>query len=349
MFWLYSTDVHRSSRWQGQPISFSGDPFSVHSSTPLLGEPTSLRQQTEYLNSLTENATDGNFQVESREQSSQLLISPDPMGRILEAITTGQEFPTISTLTSQNSSSGTWHASSVPVGDNAAAVGITSNDPSFLVTHSINGRFRQSQHPILTDAGIITSSNLATGGSDYAPSYGVTQSMGDIDGCPQQGVSSDLAGINPFDAGTEIDIDRYHIPDLEVRFCDLENRVFEKQQSRKDKQARQRIINGKVKFLVRSERHVKSVKAWVQREENAAKLEKDENGMVSIEVVFLRKLKDSGSVSSSFLDIYGPQTQTRNEPYNLTFIETQISCSVMHKAYYFLGFVPLATYMMLRL
>ena len=171
-----------------------------------------------------------------------------------------------------------------------------------------------------------------TGGSDYTPaSYGVTQSMGDIDGCPQQGVSSDLAGINPFDAGTEIDIDRYHIPDLEVKFCDLENRVFEKQQSRKDKKARQRIINGKVKFLVRSERQVKSVKAWVQREENAAKLEKDENGMVSIEVVFLRKLKDSGSVSS----FYGPQAQIRNDQVHISpnFIATQISCLVINEAY----------------
>jgi len=316
-FWLFLTEVHCSSLWQGQPISFSGDPslmpFSAHSSTPFLDEPASLQQQTGYLSSLSENATDDNFQVEGLEQSTQLPMSPDQMGRILEAITTGQEFPSISTLTSQNSSSGTWHTSSVPVGDTSAAVGITSSDPSFLVTHSINGQFCQSQHTILTGAGIITSSNMVTGGSDYAPSYGVTQSMGNIDCCPQQGVSSDLAGINPFDAGTEIDIDRYHIPDLEVKFCDLENRVFEKQQSRKDKQARQRIINGKVKFLVRSERQVKSVKAWVQREENAAKLEKDENGMVSIEVVYLRKLKDSGSVSRSFHDIHGLQTQTKND------------------------------------
>lgn len=298
---LFLTGAHCSSLWHGQHISFSGDPslmpFSAHSSTPLLDEPTSLQQQTEYLSSLTENATGGNFQVESLEQSTQLSMSPDQMGRILEVITRGQEFPGSSTLTSQNSSSGMWHASSVPVGDTSAAVGMTPNDPSFLVTPSINGQFRQSQHTIVTGTGIITSSNLVTGGSDYTPSYGVTQSIGDIDGCPQQGVSIDLAGINPFDAGTEIDIDRYHIPDLEVKFCDLENRVFEKQQSRKDKQARQRIINGKVKFLVRSERQVKSVKAWVQREENAAKLEKDENGMVSIEVVFLRKLKDSGNVS----------------------------------------------------
>ena len=270
--------------------------------------------------------------MEGLEQGTQLSMSPDQMGSVLEAITRGQEFPRSSTLTSQNSSSGMWHASSVPFGDTSAAFGMTSNDPSILFTPSINGQFCQSQHTIVTGAGIITSSNVVTGGSDYTPaSYGVTQSMGDIDGCPQQGVSSDLAGINPFDAGTEIDIDRYHIPDLEVKFCDLENRVFEKQQSRKDKKARQRIINGKVKFLVRSERQVKSVKAWVQREENAAKLEKDENGMVSIEVVFLRKLKDSGSVSS----FYGPQAQIRNDQVHISpnFIATQISCLVINEAY----------------
>lgn len=333
IFFLFLTEVHRSGIWHGQPVSFSGDPsFSAHSSTPLLDGPTSLQQQDEYLRSLTENATGGNFQVEGLEQGTQLSMSPDQMGSVLEAITRGQEFPRSSTLTSQNSSSGMWHASSVPFGDTSAAFGMISNDPSFLLTPSINGQFCQSQHTIVTGAGIITSSNVVTGGSDYTPaSYGVTQSMGDIDGCPQQGVSSDLAGINPFDAGTEIDIDRYHIPDLEVKFCDLENRVFEKQQSRKDKKARQRIINGKVKFLVRSERQVKSVKAWVQREENAAKLEKDENGMVSIEVVFLRKLKDSGSVSSS----YGPQAQIRNDQVHIspTFIATQVSCLVIHEAY----------------
>lgn len=180
--------------------------------------------------------------------------------------------------------------------------------------------------------------------------------MGDMDGCPQQGVSTDLAGINPFDAGTEIDIDRYLIadlPDLEVKFCDLENRVFEKQQSRKDKQARQRIINGKVKFLVRSERQVKSVKAWVRREEKAAKLEKDVNGMVSIEAVFLRKLKDCGSVStkiewrSIFLILIPSLTSMALKlklemikyKHSLTLITTQIACSVIHEAYWFLRYV----------
>lgn len=312
---FFVTDAECSSLWHGQPSSFSRDPnsmpFSTHSSPPLLDGPTSIQQQTEYLRSFTENATEENFQAEGLGQSTQLSVSPDQMGRILEAITRGQEFPRSSTLISQNSSCGgifgssnsseMWPSSSVPVGDTSTTFGMASNDPSFLVTPSINGQFCQSQHMIVTSADIITSSNLVTGGSDYSPSYGVTRSMGDMDGCPQQGVSTDLAGINPFDAGTEIDIDRYLIadlPDLEVKFCDLENRVFEKQQSRKDKQARQRIINGKVKFLVRSERQVKSVKAWVRREEKAAKLEKDVNGMVSIEAVFLRKLKDCGSVST---------------------------------------------------
>ena len=100
----------------------------------------------------------------------------------------------------------------------------------------------------------------------------------------------DLAGINPFDTGTEINIQQYLAGhELEVIFCDLENRVFEKQQSRKDKQARQRIINGNVEFLVRSEYAVKNVRAWVRREIEAAELEKDANGMVSIEAVFIRK------------------------------------------------------------
>ena len=107
-------------------------PFSAHSSTPLLDGPTSLQQQTEYLSSLAENATEGNFQAEGLQQSTQLSMSPGHMGRILEAITSGQEFPSSSTLTSQNSSSGIWHASSVPVGDTSAAFGMTSNDPSFL-------------------------------------------------------------------------------------------------------------------------------------------------------------------------------------------------------------------------
>ncbi len=276
-------------------------PFSAaqHSSPPLFDEPT-VQQRTEYLRSLTENATAENFNPEGLGQSPQLNMSSDQMGRILEAITQGQEFPGSSTSTSQNSTSGffessnsseMWQSSSVPsVGDASVTLGnirMDSDDPSFIVAPTVNGQFCPSKHTIVTSAGIITSSRPVTGGGNYSSSYGGAQSTGGM---------NDLAGINPFNAGAEIDIDQYLIPDVEVEFCDLENRVFEKQQSRKDKQARQRIINGKVKFLVRSEHQVTSVKAWVRREEKAARLEKDVNGNVAIEAVFLRK--DSGIVST---------------------------------------------------
>lgn len=307
------TDVQFSSLWHGQAGSFLGDPSSMSLSTqhspPLLkfDEPTSVQQQTDYLRRLTENPTEENFHVEGIGQSTQLSMSPDQMGRIMEAIRQGQEFPPNST--SLNSSAGffesprnteVWSSSSaLSVGDTSATLGMVSDDPSFFVAPTLNSQFSHSQHMVVTSAGIVTSSKLVTGGGDYAPLYGVTQDIGNINSCPQQGVSSDLAGINPsFNAGTEIDINRYlRIPDVEVTFCDLVNRFFEKQQSRKDKQARQRIINGKVKFLVRSERQVTTVKAWVRREVKAAKLEKDINGEVQIEAVFLRKLKDSGKVS----------------------------------------------------
>lgn len=110
-----------------------------------------------------------------------------------------------------------------------------------------------------------------------------------ITSCDQE--ASDLIGVTPFNAGTEIDIQSYLIQDakVEVDFYDLENRVFEKQQSRKDKQARQRIINGKVKFMVFSDRQVKDVRVWVRRETKAAKLEKDDNGMVPIQAILHRK------------------------------------------------------------
>lgn len=115
-----------------------------------------------------------------------------------------------------------------------------------------------------------------------------------ITSCDQELEVSDLIGVTPFNAGTEIDIQSYLIPviqdaKVEVDFYDLENRVFEKQQSRKDKQARQRIINGKVKFMVSSDRQVKDVRVWVRRETKAAKLEKDDNGMVPIQAILHRK------------------------------------------------------------
>ncbi len=310
----FFTEAQSSSSWHGQAGSFLGNnpmPFSAaqHSSPPLFDEPT-VQEQTEYLRSLTENATAENFHSEALSQSTQLNMSPHQLGRMLEAITQGEEFPGSSTSTSQNSSSGffgtftsleMWPSSSVlTVGDTSVtrgSLGMASSDPSIIVAPTID-QFCHSQHTIVTSAGIITSSKPVTVGGDFSSSSGDRKSTGGINRCSQQGVSNDLAGINPFNAGTEIDIDRYLIPDVEVEFCDLENRVFEKQYSKQDKQARQRIINGKVKFLVRSERQVKNVKAWVRREEKAARLVKDVNGMVAIEAVFLRKHKDSGIVST---------------------------------------------------
>ncbi len=277
-------------------------PFSAaqHSLPPLFDEPT-VQQQPNYRRRLTEIATAENFHSEALSQSTQINMSSDQKGHILEAITQGQEFPGSSTSSSHSSSSGffesstsseMWPSSSVlTVGDTSVTRGslrMASSDPSFIVAPTI-GQFCHSQHTIVTSACIITSSKPVTVGGDFSSSYGGTKSTGDI---------NDLAGINPFNDGAEIDIDQYLIPDVEVEFCDLENRVFEKQQSRKDKQARQRIINGKVKFLVRSERQVKTVNAWVRREEKAARLEKDVNGMVAIEAVFRGKHKDSGIVSS---------------------------------------------------
>lgn len=51
-----------------------------------------------------------------------------------------------------------------------------------------------------------------------------------------------------------------------------------------------------MKFLVWFECLIKKVKVWVRREENVVKLEKDVNGMVEIEIDFLRKVKESGYI-----------------------------------------------------
>lgn len=51
-----------------------------------------------------------------------------------------------------------------------------------------------------------------------------------------------------------------------------------------------------MKFLVWFECLIKEVKVWVRREENVVKLEKDVNGMVEIEIDFLRKVKESGYI-----------------------------------------------------
>lgn len=281
----FFSEAQFSSLWNGQPCSFQlGDPSSMPFSTAQHSSSSSsaaIQQQTDYLRSLTEDQTAENFHVNGLGQSTprQLNMFPDQMGPILEAITRD---PTPSIIHGGDSTATT-----------LGSLGMVSGDPSFYVPAlTVNGQLCPTEQTIVANAGIITSSRPVTDGDDYPSSYAVTES----------GVN-DLVGISPFNGGTDIDINRYLIPDLEVEFCGLENRVFEKQQSRKDKQARQRIINGKVKFLIRSESQVRNVKAWVRREEKAALLEKDVNGMVELEAIFLRKLNESGSVSAILIKI----------------------------------------------
>lgn len=241
----------------------------------------SVQQQTNYLRNLAENI--------------------HTEGSILDEITQGQEFPCHSPTLDY--SSGFFESSgSTDVRSSSSALSIAGNTSgSSAMTSSVPRIFgtgsQQDRPPFLysQNAGqIISSSNFLTSDGGGTSPFGFAQSDR-IRSYPGQDVSSDLAGITPFNSGSKIDIDQYLRPEVEVKFCDLEDRVFEKQQSRKDKKARQRIINGKVKFLVRSEREGQ-VKAWVRREENAAKLEKDANGMVEIETDFLRKVKESGHI-----------------------------------------------------
>lgn len=183
-------------------------------------------------------------------------------------------------------------------------LGLDSSSSTSL--HSSSGYFESSTEmlPSSTVFSFGQGSGHSSGQSETpgSPSHGSHQpsipgtKMPTTDGhvcgitsCDQE--ASDLIGVTPFNAGTEIDIQSYLIQDakVEVDFYDLENRVFEKQQSRKDKQARQRIINGKVKFMVFSDRQVKDVRVWVGRETKAAKLEKDDNGMVPIQAILHRK------------------------------------------------------------
>ena len=256
----------------------------------------SVQQQTNYLRNLAEN-----IHTEGTGQNAPLTISPVQVNSILDEITQGQEFPCHSPTLDYSSgffeSSGSTDvrssSSALSIGNTSGSSAMTSSVPRIFGTGS-----QQDRPPFLysQNAGqIISSSNFLTSDGGGTSPFGFAQSDR-IRSYPQQDVSSDLAGITPFNSGSKIDIDQYLRPDLEVKFCDLEDRVFEKQQSRKDKKARQRIINGKVKFLVRSERPIKKVKAWVRREENAAKLEKDANGMVEIETDFLRKVKESGHI-----------------------------------------------------
>lgn len=257
----------------------------------------SVQQQTNFLRNLAEN-----IHTEGTGQNVPLSISPVPVNSILDEITQGQEFPCHSPTLDYSSgffeSSGSTDVRSLSsalsiAGNTSGGSAMTSSVPRIFGTGS-----QQDRPPFLysQNAGqIISSSNFLTSDGGGTSPFGFAQSDR-IRSYPQQDVSSDLAGITPFNSGSKIDIDQYLRPEVEVKFCDLEDRVFEKQQSRKDKKARQRIINGKVKFLVRSERPIKKVKAWVRREENAAKLEKDANGMVEIETDFLRKVKESGHI-----------------------------------------------------
>lgn len=257
----------------------------------------SVQQQTNFLRNLAEN-----IHTEGTGQNVPLSISPVPVNSILDEITQGQEFPCHSPTLDYSSgffeSSGSTDVRSLSsalsiAGNTSGSSAMTSSVPRIFGTGS-----QQDRPPFLysQNAGqIISSSNFLTSDGGGTSPFGFAQSDR-IRRYPRQDVSSDLAGITPFNSGSKIDIDQYLRPEVEVKFCDLEDRVFEKQQSRKDKKARQRIINGKVKFLVRCERPIKKVKAWVRREENAAKLEKDANGMVEIETDFLRKVKESGHI-----------------------------------------------------
>lgn len=256
----------------------------------------SVQQQTNYLRNLAEN-----IHTEGTGQNEPLSISPVQVSSILAEITQGQEFPCHSPTLDY--SSGFFESSgSTDVRSSSSALSIGNTSGSSAMTSSVPRIFGAGSQqdrppfPYSQNAGqIISSPNFLTSDGGGTSPFGFAQSDR-IRGYPRQDVSSDLAGITPFNSGSKIDIDQYLRPDLEVKFCDLEDRVFEKQQSRKDKKARQRIINGKVKFLVRSERPIEKVKAWVRREENAAKLEKDANGMVEIETDFLRKVKESGHI-----------------------------------------------------
>lgn len=296
IFWTFWYLIYTVDPWGGNVGPFLGDQSTSRSLPdfqflpPLreLHEPDSVEKQKEYLKSLAENVTDGYLMVNpgQRTQSSLFLHQQDG---ILDAITSGQEFPVSSRSTSLNSSSGfvdinsevLSSSSMLSFGDISATSGIGTEISNCLepTPSSLSTSFRHSEQPLVTSVGI----GSVTSHRDHE-TYEATKDMGSSG---HEG--NDLVGVTPFDSGTEIDIHQYMFHDLEVIFSNLENHVFEKQQSRKDKQARQRITNGKVKFLIHSDHPVKHVRAWVRREIKAAQLEGDTNGMVPIETVFLRK------------------------------------------------------------
>ena len=59
----------------------------------------------------------------------------------------------------------------------------------------------------------------------------------------------DLVDIEPTNFNSDIDIPSYFPVSVQVEFLKLENRIFEKRQTRTGKIARQRIIDGKVQWL----------------------------------------------------------------------------------------------------
>ncbi|XP_048583396.1 uncharacterized protein LOC116619128 isoform X2 [Nematostella vectensis] len=71
--------------------------------------------------------------------------------------------------------------------------------------------------------------------------------------------------------------------DANIEFLDMDGRVFEKQQSRKGKVARQTIKEGKIRVLVTSEREVQGMKVWVRRQPKAAEQCGDTNGETELE------------------------------------------------------------------
>lgn len=251
----------------GRPSWLSGEqstsrPYPGHRSFPPLSgldEPTSIQRQTEYLRSLRETATDENFPAfDTRsQQTTQIGLSWDSIIGLDS-----------SSSTSLNSSSGYFESSTEMLPSSSVFSFGQGSGLSSGQSETPGSPSHRSQQPSIAGTRMTTTEGHV---------------------CDQE--VSDLIGVTPFNAGTEIDIQRYLMQDakVEVDFYDLENRVFEKQQSRKDKQARQRIINGKVKFMVFSDRHVKDVRVWVGRETKAAKLEKDDNGMVPIQAILLRK------------------------------------------------------------
>ncbi|XP_068741090.1 uncharacterized protein [Montipora capricornis] len=262
--------------------------YTCFSPSAQFHESISVEKQAEYLRSTTESGTESM----TRDDYLQGDLGPTTKSKLPPtlAASLSSEFPGHSISTSLRSSSGFFGSSSgSSLGDNSV--------PTEMGTD------------ITTNSGVTTLTSYRDASNVMANS---------ISEC------DDLAGINPFDTGTEINIQQYLAGhELEVIFCDLENRVFEKQQSRKDKQARQRIINGKVEFLVRSEYAVKNVRAWVRREIEAAELEKDANGMVSIEAVFIRK-EDSYLVYQVDLDSVYEIPESNRPVYKLAKYQMQV-------------------------